>query len=424
MQEKIKRLLSDKLVKNIGWLAASEVFRRVIRIGLVVVLGRVFSAEEYGLMAIIFAVTEFSIVFIQKGGVAPKIIQADEKDFDELVETAYWTNWILCVGIFLFQCSLAFPIALFYGNEKLVLPIIVTAANYLVNPFYAIQDALIRRENRLKVGAIATALNSVVSQSLVVILALAGMGIWSIVFALMISQFCWLTVYRRNHSWRPSGKITLKKWRDIFSLSRYTLGIEILNYLRSNIDYLLIGRFFSVEQLGLYFFAFNAGLGVSLTAINMVSNSVFPYLCEAKDNMTALKHGYVRSLKICAAIIFPLVLLQSSLAPIYVPIVFSPKWVPAIPILIMICLSALPRPFALVSEQLLLVVGRGGDGLKWNIFFTIIFTLSILVAAQFNIFVVAGTVLGVHLLLLPMFNILVSRAVFSGNRNLPITNTN
>ncbi len=414
MQKKIKSLFSDKLVKNIGWLTASQIFRRVIRIAIVVVLGRSFSTEEYGLMAIIFAITDFANVFIQKGGIAPKLIQAKEEEIEQLADTAYWTNWILCVSIAAVQCLLAFPIAQFYDNEKLILPIILMAAIYLFNPFYAVQDALLRRENKLKIGAIATAISSFVSQSLIVTLALMGMGIWSIVFALLIAQICWLVVYRRSHSWRPSGKFTLKDWQAIFNFSKYPLGIEMLNYLRSNIDYLLIGRFFSVDQLGLYFFAFNAGLGLSLTAINMVSNSVFPYLCEARDSITSLKKSYMRSIKICAAIIFPLVILQSSLAPIYVPIVFSSKWTPAIPVLIIICLSALPRPFALVAEQLLLAVDRGMDGLKWNIFFTAIFTTAILIAAQFDIVAVAAVVLGIHLLLLPIFTVLVSKSVFSG----------
>ena len=191
--------------------------------------------------------------------------------------------------------------------------------------------------------------------------------------------------------------------------------------MRSNIDYLVIGRFFSVDQLGMYFFAFNAGLGLSLTAINMLSNSVFPYLCEARDNLSDLRKSYVKSLKTCAVIIFPLVLLQSSLAPFYVPIVFSEKWIPAIPILILICLSALPRPFALVSEQLLLAMDRGMDGLKWNIFFTIVFTIAIVVAAQFNIYTVAIVVLAVHLLLLPIFTILVSKSLLSGKKSLSLS---
>lgn len=421
MLKKIKLLFSDKLVKNLGWLTASQIFRRVIRIALVVVLSRSLTTEEYGLIAIIFAVTDFANVFIQKGGIAPKIIQASKDELDGLLNTAYWTNWVLCLGIFAVQCAMAFPIALFYENKILVLPIIVAATAYLVNPFYAVQDALIRRENRLEISAIASALNALVSQSLVVVLALMGMGIWSLVIPLVISQACWLFVYRKNHSWVPTGKFTLQGWREIFNFSKFPLGIEMLNYLRSNIDYLLIGRFFSVEQLGLYFFGFNAGLGLTLTAINMVSNSVFPYLCEARDSVKKLKTSYMRSLTICAAIIFPLVVLQSSLAPIYVPIVFGDKWISAIPILILICLSGLPRPFALVSEQLLLAVDRGVDGLKWNVFFTALLTISIVISAQFDIVTVAMTVLGIHIICLPVFTFVVSKSVFSSKSSISLS---
>lgn len=416
MRQKIQSLFSDKLVKNIGWLTASQLFIRVIRLASVVVLARVLTAEDYGLIAILFTVTDFANVFIQKGGIAPKLIQANKEEVYSLAETAYWTNWILCFGIFLFQCAMAYPIALFYQNDKLFLPIVIAAIAYLINPFYAVQDALIRRENRLKVGAIASVCSAFTQQLTILVLVVLGFGVWSIAISLVASQFCWLIIYRRNHAWMPAGKFTLYQWRKIFDFSKFPLGIEMLNYLRSNIDYLLIGRFFSVEQLGFYFFAFNAGLGISLTAINMVSNSVFPYLCEARENLVSLKASYRKSLKVCAMIIFPLVILQSTLAPFYVPIVFGQKWIPAIPILIMVCLSALPRPFALVSEQLLLTLDRGMAGLKWNIFFTGFFALSIVAAAQFNIFVVAGVVLAVHLVCLPMFSAYVARSAFSGQK--------
>ncbi|MEA5467099.1 lipopolysaccharide biosynthesis protein [Leptothoe sp. PORK10 BA2] len=418
MLKKIKHLLSDKLIKNLGWLTASQIFRRVIRIVLVVVLSRVLSTTEYGLIAIIYAITDFANVFIQKGGIAPKLIQASKEELDGLLNTSYWVNWMLCLTIFALQCLLAFPIALFYKEPSLAWPIMVAATTYLVNPFYAVQDALIRRENRLEIGAIATAIDALISQCLVVVFALMGMGIWSIVIPIVISQSSWLIIYRMNHPWKPSGKFTLKGYKEIFDFSKFPLSIELLNYLRSNIDYILIGRFFSVEQLGLYFFSFNAGLGLSLTAINMVSNSVFPYLCEARDKLSTLKKSYIRSLTICAAIIFPLVMLQSSLAPIYVPIVFGEKWMAAIPILIIVCISGLPRPFALVAEQLLLTVNRGMDGLKWNIFFTTLLTISIVIAAQFNITAVAVAVLAVHLVCLPFFTLFVSKSVFSGSKSL------
>ena len=413
IRKKIQQLTSDKLVKNIGWLTTSQVFIRLFRLATVVVLARKLTTEDYGIIAIIFTITDFAYIFIQKGGVAPKLIQAEKKDLAALADTAYWINWILCIGIFLIQSLAAFPIAMLYSNDRLILPIIAIGVSYLFNPLYAVQDALLRRENRLKISAIAQALYALVSNLLVLILALMNMGLWSVVIAKAVSHIVWIMVYRRYHSWRPTRPFTIERWQDIFNFSKFPLGIEMLNYLRSNIDYMLVGAFFSVEQLGLYFFAFNAGLGISLNIINMVTNSVFPYLCEVKDNRAALKQSYAKSLKIVAAIMLPVAIAQSSLAPFYVPIVFGEKWTAAIPILIMVCLSGIPRAFALVSEQLLLTVDRGLAGLKWNIFFTLLFVAVILVSVQFNIYVVAASVLGIHLLCLPPFSLWAARSTFS-----------
>jgi PST family polysaccharide transporter len=126
-----------------------------------------------------------------------------------------------------------------------------------------------------------------------------------------------------------------------------------------------------------------------------------------------LKEKYFSSLKSIALVAVPIVLLQASLAPFYVPIVFGQKWAAAIPILILICLSALPRPFSLAASQLLLVLDKGQLDLYWNLIFTLIFAASLLITVQWGILSVAKCVLVVHLIALPMFTIWASRYVFS-----------
>ncbi|MHC5831979.1 MAG: oligosaccharide flippase family protein, partial [Nostoc sp.] len=100
-----------------------------------------------------------------------------------------------------------------------------------------------------------------------------------------------------------------------------------------NIDYLIIGRFLGINALGIYYFAFNAGLGISQNVINAFTSALFPHLCAARGDLKELKERYFSSLKFTAIIVVPLILLQSSLAPFYVPIVFGQKWVTAVPIL-------------------------------------------------------------------------------------------
>lgn len=92
--------------------------------------------------------------------------------------------------------------------------------------------------------------------------------------------------------------------------------------------------------------------------------------------------------------------------------IFGQKWIPAIPILILICLSVLPRSFAWASSLLLNAIDKTHITLYLDVIFTIIFAASILVAVKGGIFWVAVAVLISHCLLLPVFTLWTHRYVF------------
>ncbi|MEM9117870.1 MAG: hypothetical protein AAGD09_08320 [Cyanobacteria bacterium P01_F01_bin.56] len=87
------------------------------------------------------------------------------------------------------------------------------------------------------------------------------------------------------------------------------------------------------------------------------------------------------------------VVLQATLAPFYVPIIFGAKWLAAMPLLSIICLSAIPMAFALASYQLLNAVGKIKITLIWNSLYTLLFAIAILIAVQWGILWVAVAVL-------------------------------
>ena len=402
---KLKSRLSTQLLRGFSWLALGELLHRIMRLGTIVILARLLSAYDYGLIAIVFLTIEFANTFTLQGGITKKLIYATDVELPELSNAAYWMNWIIHIVVFGLQCIASLGIGWFYHDSNVILPICCVAATYLILPIFAVQGALIQRENRLKVIALAGLTNSVLANVMTIGFALMGLGIWSVVLAHVLSHVSWLAIYLMNHSWRPSGGFTLKGSKEILKFAKDPIGIELLEKLRSNLDYLLIGRFIGVEALGIYYFAFNAGIGISLNIVNMFSMTLLPYFCEVRTDLDRLKKRYLEGLKMIAYITFPLVIIQSVLAPFYVPIVFGQKWVVAIPILIIICLSALPRPFARASEQLLLSLDRGPASLQWNLAFTAFLTVALCVAVQFNTLVVAMAVLITHLIALPLFTI-------------------
>ena len=404
--------IDSPFTRNLGWLGLSGVVNRLIRLLTTIVLARFLTQYDYGLAAIVLTANEFVRVFT-RNGVGVRLIQAEEDKLESLAQSAYWLNWIIFAGLFIIQCLAAFPIAGIYGDRQLILPICAMGIALLLLPHGLVQVALIQRENRFQVIALVQMLQISTDNILSLIFAIAGWGMWAIVLPKILVAPIWVIIILKNHSWRPKGQFTNRNWGELFRFGRAVLGVELLNTLRSNLDYLIVGRFLSIEALGIYYFAFNAGLGISLGIISSLKSALLPHLCGARDNIEKFKSRYLNSLKTIAMIIVPMVLLQSSLAPIYVPIVFGEKWIAAIPVLILICLSAIPRPFADSASQLLLVADKPEIDLKWNILFTLLFAISLFLGIHWQSQGVATSVLITHGIFMPLFTIWATRYVFN-----------
>ncbi len=412
---KLKERLSGQFIRNVGWLGGAELANRIFRLGTTFTLARMFSPHDYGLVSVVLTTYEFTTVFTLRYGIGAKIIQADEQDVKVICDTSYWLNWILCCLLFAVQCVAAFPIAWFYQDNQVILPICVLALVYLMLPVFMVQSTLVQRENRLKITALCNVTQSILSNILTIGLTLLGLGMWAVVLSIVLTTPVWIAINYMYHPWRPPKSFKLNRWQEIVNFSKDLLGVELLAKVRGNIDYLIIGRFLGINALGIYYFAFNAGLGISQNVMNAFTSALFPHLCAAKGNFKQLKERYFSSLKSTGIIVVPLILLQSSLAPFYVPIVFGQKWVTAIPILVLICLSGLPQPLANATYLLLKAVGKTQIVLYWNLIYTVIFAISLLVAVRWGIFGVAASVLICQVVSQSIFNPWAIRYVFGKN---------
>jgi PST family polysaccharide transporter len=403
----------DRFLRNIGWMGLSEFGIRISRLLATVILARLLSPDDYGVAALVMMTHEFIRVFT-RNGIGEKLIQAPASEVETMCNTAFTLNWLLGVLLFFVQIIVAFASANFYKQPELVKPIILIGFTYLIAPLGSVQTSLILRENRLKEFGM-TQFASVVSDNiLVAIFALNGLGMWAIILPKFLVAPIWVVMVHRFNPWRPNWRPTLWHWRPILGFGSRILGVELLNTLRENIDYILIGRYIGVSQLGTYYFAFNAGLGMSLSAVNAMGLTLYSDLCDVSHDRPLLQRRYLQNIRTMAKVIFPLVALQVSLAPLYVPIVFGQKWVDrgAVPILICICLSALSRPFANAASLLFRSIGLPQVDLNWNLGFTLCLAFAVLIGTRYGIFGVALAVMATHLLLQPLYALWTRRVVF------------
>lgn len=406
----LQNKLANRFARNIGWLGLSEIFIRISRLAATVILARWLSDYDYGLAALVLTTNEFVNVFT-RNGIFDKLIQSKEEDIEELSQTAYYINWFICGGLFLAQCLVALPMAWIYKDSQVILPICTMGLVYLMLPMGLIQAARSQRENRLYVSALANALQISTDNILTMVLAWQGFGMWAIVLPKVIVAPIWVIVHRSHNPWRATQSFTLHRWQEIVQFGRSILGIQMLATLRNNLDYLIAGHFLGIKALGLYYFAFNAGLGISLSFITAVDAALYPHLCEARADPAQFRDRFLQSFRSITQVIVPIVMMQVLLAPIYVPLVFGQKWIPAIPLLVLICLSAIPRPYANAASKALWAMDKPNWDLGWNVLFTAIFAIAIAIGTIWQIVGVAAAVMLIHWVGIPPFVLWVRRYI-------------
>ena len=424
--QKLKTLTASRYVRNVGWLGVAELINRIFRLATTITLIRLFSKADYGMLSAIYTVFEFGLTFSMGEGIGSTILQADDENVDEIATNVYWLNWILLGSIFLIQCVLAYPIALFYKNPDLTFPIMFLGLCYLMMPIYSVQETLLSRKNRMEVHSWALATQAILVNVLTVGLVIAGFGVRGVVLSMLLGNVPWIVLMFRHESWRPKY-FTISRWREIFRFGSRVLSVELLNRFRMNVDYLLVAGMLGTEALGLYFFAFNAGLGITQSILWAIGSAWYPEFCEVRDSLSGLRSKWMNTFKTIGFVIVPMVLFQVTFAHWYIPILAKGnKWDDAIPIVMIICLSAIPLAISRSTSQLLRAMDRMKLDLIWSVSFMAVFTAAIGAAIviskgfvidgsyQIPLLAVAMTVLICQAIFVPGFALFIDRKLFGG----------
>jgi PST family polysaccharide transporter len=397
------QLFENQFIRNLSLMGLSQIANRVFRLTASIVVARLLFPEDYGIAALALSVNEIIHVLV-RGAVVNKLVQSTDDEIESLSRTAYWVNWVLCIGLLVLQALVAIGLGWWHAKLELGLAIAALGLTYLVLPFATIQMALTLRANRLAATAKSDTLQTIMDSGLTILMALSGFGFWALIIPKLLVAPIWALVYRRAQHWQITGKINFTGWRKLFSFGRHIVAADAVVTLRNNMDYLIIAQFLGMEALGIYFFAYNAGLGVTQGFINAFTTTLYPHLCSSNDTQHRIAR-YKKTLKKVSLVVLPVIVLQATLAPFYIPIVFGERWVDegAIPLVVLICLSALTRPFAESASQLLRASGRPEIDFIWQLLFTLILGLAIFTGLGWGLTGIALATLAVHLLLQPAF---------------------
>ncbi|MCD8281733.1 MAG: lipopolysaccharide biosynthesis protein [Prevotella sp.] len=351
--------LKERTGKGLFWGGMNNLVQQVIGVVFGIVLGRLLSQSDYGMMAMI---SVFSLVAtaLQNSGFTVALVNLDSPEHRDY-NSVFWFN-ILAGGVLYVVLFLSAPlIARFYDNAALVPLCRYAFLSIVIASFGTAQTAWLFKHLRAKEQAKA-AMAAVVTSSLTgAVMAFCGLAYWSLatqglVYVLVNTIFVW-----RYSEWRPSVTgITFAPVVRMFRFSSRILLTTIAGIINNNVLNILLGRLFGERRTGVYNQAYQWSFKCYSLVQNMVNQVAQPVLVDLRADGGRQLNALRKLMRFTAFVSFPLLLGLSSVAKEFIVLAITAKWLASAELLRILCISGAVVPLSALLSNLVISKGRSG----------------------------------------------------------------
>jgi len=328
-------------------------------------LARMLSPSDYGAVAMLSIFMAVSQVFIDSGFASALIRKKDCSESD--YSTVLYFNISVSVGLYVILFISAPLVAEFYKTKVLTVLLRAMGTTLIFNALCIVQQAILTAKidfkTQTKVSILAVTISGIAGLST----AYLGYGIWALVVqAVSLSAFRAIFLWLFT-KWRPVKHFSGKSFNSLFSYGSKLLISGLLDTTYSNMYPLVIGKYYTSNQLGSYSRALSLCQFPSSSITGIIQRVFFPVFSSIQNEDERLKSAYIKCLKLSAFLIFPLMLLVSALSKPLILCVLTKKWLPAVPFMEIICFDLMWYPIHAINLNLLEVKGRSDYFLKLEV---------------------------------------------------------
>jgi len=396
--------LLQQTVSGVKWNVASQLGQQVTQIFTLVVLARLLSPTEFGLLGMATVFTGLVSLFKDLGTCAA-VIQSRNAT-SGLLCSVFWTNLTLGVGSTVVVASTAPLVAAYYREPRITAVLRFLSIGFVISGCSVLQKAIFERNLAFRITAWSETAGVVGGAVVGIASALMGAGIWALVAQALVSASVTSALLWAFSDWRPT--LTFE-WAEIKRVSGFSLGLtgfNFVNYFARNADYLLIGRFLGANQLGIYTLAYRVMLYPLQSVTAVVSRVTFPVCTQFQDDDARFRSAYLRTAAMIGLVTFPIVLGVYSVARPLVLTIFGSKWTSAIPLIAILTPIGLIQSITSTVGIIYQAKGRGKTFFAWGIGSSSLIVTGFVVGLHWGVQGVAGAYAVVMLIItIPCFAI-------------------
>lgn len=327
----------QEMINGVFWSAVQKYSGLAIQLIVSAVLAHLISPGDFGVVAVATVLIAFFGMFADMG-VGAAIVQRQDltqKDWDAIFSFTIYAGGVL--ALLFFGSSRA--IAGFYDNHTLVSICRLLSVNILFATVNIVPNALTNKNKRFKFIAVRTLVFQVVSGTAAVIAALTGAGLYALLIAPIFTSVGVFIVNLRQYPLRFTPRIEMAPIRSIFSYSGFLLLFNIFNYFSRNLDKLIIGRYFSMKELGYYDMSYRLMMLPLQNVTHVITPIMHPILTSFQADFKELSDKYNRIIRLITTLSFPLAAFLYFSADNLIHIVYGDRWNAAVSVFQILALS-------------------------------------------------------------------------------------
>ena len=382
-----ERVTKKTVISSLIWKFLERGGVQGVQFVLSIILARLVTPDDYGVIALILVFTQIANVFVQSG-FNTALIQKKDSDETDFSSIFYFSLLVavICYGILFFAAPY---IAKFY-NQKILSPVVkIISCTLFFGAVNSVQSAYVSKHMQFK-SFFYSSMGAVVGSGIVgVVLAYRGFGVWALVWQqlvrdILICLILWFTV-----QWRPKLLFSLQRVKNLFGFGWKLLCSALLDTIFRNVYSLVIGRIYNASQLGLYNRGQQFPQVIATNLDGSIQSVMLPTLSAYNDNVAEVKRLARRSISGSAYLLMPCMFGLAAIAPPLVKLLLTERWLGCVPFLQLACISYALYPIHTANLTAINALGRSDIFLKLEIIKKTVTVINLLITIPMGIYAMA-----------------------------------
>lgn len=382
-----KEINKKIIISSLMWKFLERGGVQGVQFVLSIILARLVSPSDYGIVAILLVFIQIANVFIQSGFNTALIQKKNSDDVD--FSSIFYLSLVIAAILYVILYFTSPFISIFYKQEDLTIFLRIISLTLFFGAVNSVQNAYVSKTMQFKRYFVSSMGAVTGSGILGIVFAYKGFGVWALVIQqiskdVLTCFILWFTV-----KWRPKFVFSFERVKSLFGFGWKLLCSGILDTIFRNIYNLIVGRIYNSEILGVFNRGHQFPQVIATNLDGSIQSVMLPAISNKNDNIEEVKRMTRRSISMSAYLLMPCMFGMAAVAESLVKLLLTDKWLPCVPFLQLACFSYAIYPIHTANLTGINALGRSDIFLKLEIIKKTITVINILVTLPFGIYAMA-----------------------------------